>query len=96
MAAPHVVGAIAVIQSAAEQRWGRRYSPDQLKAILQESAAPMTKIDALYDFPCPQLAACGGQFGNTTGKPYEPWQVGAGALDLSRTLADLRNPKKSR
>lgn len=96
MAAPHVVGAIAVIQSAAERRWGRRYSPDQVKRVLQASAAPMTKIDALYDFPCPQLAACGSQFGDTTGKPYEPWQVGAGALDVRAALAELKPPKKSR
>ena len=94
MAAPHVVGAIAVIQSAAQQRYGRRLSPAQLKQHLQATAAPMTKIDALYDFPCPELAECGSQFGNTTGKPYAPWQVGAGALDVGRALAELRRPKR--
>ena len=95
MAAPHVVGAIAVLQSAAEQRYGRRLSPTQVKLALQAAAAPMTKIDALYDFPCPELAACGSQFGNTTGLPYEPWQVGAGALDVRRLLEQLRKPKRN-
>ena len=94
MAAPHVVGAIAVVQSAAQQRFRSRLSPDDVKRLLQETAQPMTKIDALYDFPCPQLAACGSQFGNTTGKPYEPWQVGAGALDVRRALDGLRRPKR--
>ena len=98
MAAPHVTGAIAVIQDAAESKLGRRLTPDEVKGLLVRTAAPMTQIDALWDFPCGDLTPCGGKFTGTTGRAYEPWQVGAGALDLRAALAavgDLpRKPKK--
>ena len=86
MAAPHVAGAIAVIQGAALKRTHKLMTPRQVKRVLEQTAVGMTKIDALYDFPCPDLFPCGSQFGNTTGLPYERWQVGAGALDLSQAL----------
>jgi serine protease AprX len=89
MAAPHVVGAIAVIQSAAVAKNGKRLPLRKLREVLLQATAPMTKLDALYDGPCPYLTPCGSQFGNTTGEPYQPWQVGAGALDLSRVLRKL-------
>ena len=89
MAAPHVVGAIAVIQSAAVAKNGKRLPLRKLRTVLADATAPMTKLDALYDGPCPYLVECGAQFGNTTGLPYEPWQVGAGALDLSRAVKGI-------
>jgi serine protease AprX len=90
MAAPHVVGAIAVIQSAARQRLGHLLTPDEVKQLLADSAAPMTARDGMYDYPyCPLLFACGGAFPSLTGKPYEPWQVGAGYLDVAAALTEL-------
>ncbi|MDX6665089.1 MAG: serine protease AprX, partial [Solirubrobacteraceae bacterium] len=87
MAAPHVVGAIAVIQSAAKQRLGRLLAPDAVKALLAETAVPMTARDGIYDYPyCPLLFACGADFPSLTGKPYESWQVGAGYLDVAAAV----------
>jgi serine protease AprX len=103
MAAPHVTGAIAVLQDAADSRLGRRLTPDEVKQVLVATAAPMTKVDALWDFPCGNaFLACGGPFPGTTGKPYEPWQVGAGALDLREAVSAVlstppgKKPKKPR
>jgi serine protease AprX len=86
MAAPHVTGAIAVMQDAAQARLGRRLMPDEVKALLVRTAAPLTGIDALWDFPCGDLLPCGSDIAGTTMKPYEHWQVGAGALDLHAAL----------
>ncbi|MDQ3739944.1 MAG: S8 family serine peptidase [Actinomycetota bacterium] len=86
MAAPHVTGAIAVIQDAAEARLTRRLSPDEVKALLARTATRLTKYDALWDFPCGDLFPCGSDLGGTTMKGYERWQVGAGALNLGAAL----------
>jgi serine protease AprX len=98
MAAPHVTGAIAVIQDAAEAHLRRRLEPGEVKALLVRTAAPMTKVDALWDFPCGDFIPCGSDFPGTTFAAYAPWQVGAGALDVAAAVAavpDLpRKPKK--
>ncbi|HEX8206366.1 MAG TPA: S8 family serine peptidase [Solirubrobacteraceae bacterium] len=98
MAAPHVTGAIAVVQDAAQTEIGRRLTPDEVKALLVRTAAAMTKVDALWEFPCGDLVPCGSDFTGTTFRPYERWQVGAGALDIRAALAQVpglpRKPKK--
>ncbi|HEV2786781.1 MAG TPA: S8 family serine peptidase, partial [Solirubrobacteraceae bacterium] len=86
MAAPHVAGAIAVIQDAAQARMRRRLSPDEVKALLVRTAEPLTKHDALWDFPCGDLIPCGSDIAGTTMRSYERWQVGAGALDVGAAL----------
>ena len=89
MSAPHVTGAIAVIQDAARTQTGSRLTPDQVKQLLVQSAAPMTKHDGLWDWPCgsaPIFIDCGDDVSGTTGTGYAPWQVGAGALDLGAAL----------
>ena len=83
MAAPHVTGAIAVLQGAAKARLGRRLTPDELEAALTGSAVRMSKRDRLYDFPCGgPLVPCGTDTVGTTDAPYAKWQIGAGALDI--------------
>lgn len=96
MAAPHVTGAIAVIQSAAQARLGRRLSPDEVKSLLAGSADPMTKIDGLWDWPCGTEAfvACGTDVAGTTAQPYADWQVGAGALDVGNALDAIAATKR--
>ena len=71
MAAPHVAGAIAVIQSAARARLGRLLTPDEVRSVLTSSADPMTKTDSLWDWPCGTtlFQPCGGPIDGTTGKP---------------------------
>ena len=88
MASPHVTGAIAVIQDAAVSSGRGRLTPDQVKQLLVQTAAPMTKVDGWWDFPCdsPIFVKCGGDVRGTTGAPYAAWQVGAGALDLGAAL----------
>jgi serine protease AprX len=90
MAAPMVTGAIAVVQSRAAAEVGRRLTPDELKALLASTAAPMTKADGFWDYPCGAIALfvdCGADVNGTTGQPYASWQVGAGALDIQAALA---------
>jgi serine protease AprX len=98
MAAPHVTGAIAVLQDAAQTLWNRRLTPNQVKELLAGTAAPMTKTDGWWDFPCdsPLFVACGDDVDGTTGAPYAAWQVGAGALDLNAALSAItaKAPKK--
>ena len=90
MAAPHVVGAIAVIQSAAKERLGRLLTPDEVKELLADTAVPMTGEDRMYDWPfCPDLQSCGTIVAGMTGKAYAPWQVGAGHLDVSAAVAEV-------
>jgi serine protease AprX len=105
MAAPHVTGAIAVIQDAASAKLGRRLTPDEVKTLLTRTAAPMTKVDGLWDWPCgstPLFIDCGTDVDGTTGQPYAPWQVGAGALDVGAALEGVssftraKKPKKPR
>jgi hypothetical protein len=87
LAAPHVVGAIAVIDSAAKKALGRVLTPDEVKALLAETAMPMTGRDLIYDWPfCPDLGACGTVVTGLTGKPYAKWQVGAGYLDVDAAV----------
>ncbi|HEX2085990.1 MAG TPA: S8 family serine peptidase, partial [Solirubrobacteraceae bacterium] len=89
MAAPHVTGAIAVIQDAAMAKLGARLAPDQVKKLLVQTAVPMTKPDGLWDWPCgsaPIFIDCGTDVDGTTGTTLAPWQVGAGALHLGHAL----------
>lgn len=93
MAAPHVTGAIAVLQSAAKARLKRLLTPDEVKDALVRAAAPMTAKDGLWDFPCdtgPFAIGCGDKVAGTTGAAYEPWQVGAGQLDVGAAIAGLQ------
>jgi subtilisin family serine protease len=91
MSAPHVTGAIAVVQSAAQARLGRTLWPDEVRDLLVRTAAPMTGTDALWDFPCgePLFVGCGADLNGTTGEPYAAWQVGAGALHVGAALDAL-------
>ena len=90
MAAPHVAGAVAVVQSKALGTLGRRLSPAEVRDVLVRSAAPMAKNDSFYDWPCGEAyypATCPIEdFGGTTDQPYASWQVGAGALDIRAAL----------
>lgn len=98
MSAPHVTGAIAVVQSAAKARLGRTLSPDEVKALLTRTAEPMTQIDGLWDWPCGTAGFidCGSDVSGTTAKPYEPWQVGAGALDVGAALDAIAAMKRKK
>jgi subtilisin family serine protease len=89
MASPHVAGAIAVLQSYAKAKLGRTLTPDEVKQVLAASAAPMTKADLFWDWPCgqPLFVKCGEKLADMTGKPYARWQVGAGALDVTAAMA---------
>jgi len=93
MSAPHVAGAIAVLQSKAQAVLGRTLTPAEVREILVTTAAPMTKPDVFYNWPCdePFFVACGSRIDDggpvMTGIPYQEWQVGAGALDLAAALA---------
>jgi serine protease AprX len=89
MAAPHVTGAIAVIQQAAVAQLGTRLSPDEVKALLEQTAAPLTKVDGYWDWPCPDVIACGSDVDGTTGQVYADWQSGAGALDVDAALSEV-------
>jgi serine protease AprX len=101
MSAPHVTGAIAVVQSAAAQRLGRTLAPGEVKDLLTRTAAPMTQVDGLWDWPCGTagFVECGADVAGTTAKPYAPWQVGAGALDVGAALdavAAIKTKRKKR
>ena len=92
MAAPHVAGGVAVLQSYAKAKLGRPLTPDEVKQVLVASAAPMTKKDLLWDWPCGSndliFVGCGTtKADGMTGQPYVDWQVGAGAMDLSAAMA---------
>lgn len=91
MAAPMVAGAVAVVQSAAQARLGRRLSPAEVKTLLADTAAPMTKPDGFWDWPCGSalFVECGADVDGTTATTYAPWQVGAGALDVDAALAAI-------
>jgi serine protease AprX len=90
MPAPHVVGAIAVIDSAAKAKLGRVLTPDEVKDLLAKTAVKMTGKDLMYDWPfCPDFGACGTVQTGMTGKPYAKWQVGAGYLDVEAAVAKV-------
>jgi serine protease AprX len=94
MASPHVVGAVAILQSAAKAMLGRLLSPDEVKTLLVQGAQPMPGTDGQYDnCGVPGVpgyeSPCGGKAPNTTGKPYAAWQVGAGYLDVAGSLRAL-------
>ena len=92
MASPHVAGGVAVLQSYAKAKLGRLLTPDEAKQVLVASAVPMPKKDLLWDWPCGSndliFVGCGErQADGQTGLPYQDWQVGAGALDLTAAMA---------
>ncbi|MEX2458530.1 MAG: S8 family serine peptidase [Actinomycetota bacterium] len=104
MAAPHVTGAIAVIQSAALRFLRRLLSPDEVKAVLVGSASPMTEKDGWYDWPCGIdltivfYPPCGTSrvedpetWPEYSGTPYEEYQVGAGYLNLAAAIRFVRD-----
>ena len=94
MAAPHVAGAVAVIQSKARAAIGRRLTPDEVRQVLVESATPMTGRDGLWDWPCgslPLFVECGERTAGTTGQPYARWQVGAGYLNVAGALSRVES-----
>jgi hypothetical protein len=73
-----------------------RLTPDEVKALLVQTASPMTKVDGWWDFPCgtPVFVECGGDVNGTTGAAYAPWQVGAGAMNLGAALDALAGKTK--
>ena len=88
MAAPHVAGAIAVLQQKARATKGSYLTPAEVKSLLVQSAEPMGKADMVWDWPCgAPLPAC-GSFATAamTQHPYEDWQAGAGGLNIRRAL----------
>ncbi|MCA1727330.1 MAG: S8 family serine peptidase, partial [Actinobacteria bacterium] len=93
-AAPHVTGAVAVIQQVAKAHLGRLLSPDEVKKVLMASAAPMTGTDGFWDFPCgtPVTIDCGTSVKNDdrwtdlSGEVYQPYHVGAGYLSVARAI----------
>jgi serine protease AprX len=92
MASPHVAGGAAVLQSYAKAKLGRLLTPDEVKQVLVASAQAMTKKDLLWDWPCGSndliFVGCGEvQADGQTGLPYQDWQVGAGAMDLTAAMA---------
>ena len=95
MAAPHVAGAVAVIQGYAKTKLGRLLTPDEVKQVLVSSASPMTTKDVLWDWPCgsaPIFVGCGETTNGApdlTGQLYQDWQVGAGALNVTAALAQV-------
>jgi hypothetical protein len=94
-----VTGAIAVVQSRAAALLGRQLTPDEVKALLAGTAAPMTKPDGFWDYPCgaiPLFVDCGADVNGTTGQPYASWQVGAGALDVQAALAAVTKKRFKR
>jgi serine protease AprX len=88
MASPHVAGAVAVIQSAAQAKVGRRLTPAEVRQVLIDSATPMTGVDGMWDWPCgsPLFVDCGTQIDGTTSQPYARWQVGAGYLNVAGAI----------
>ncbi len=107
MAAPHLTGAVAVVQSAAKARIGRLLTPAEVETVMTESAQPMTGTDGLWDFPCDDVfIPCGSADPGSgfTGQPYAKWQVGAGYLDVAAAVAAIqampaarrRRPRRNR
>jgi serine protease AprX len=93
MASPHVAGAVAVIQSAAQGKLGRQLTPAEVERVITEGAAPMQGTDGSYDFcewPVPPFdeSECGLQEPGDgwTGTAYEEWQVGAGFLNVAGAI----------
>lgn len=90
MAAPHVAGAVAVLQTQAQAKLGRRLTPAEVRQALIDSATPMTNKDGFFTWSCtnpPPFRQCGDTLnGRLTGKPYERWQVGAGYLNVAAAL----------
>ena len=104
MAAPHVTGAIAVIQSAAKRFLRRLLTPEEVKQVLVGSASPMTEDDGWHDFPCGVdltvvfYPPCGSDrvsepetFPEYTGTTYQPYQVGAGYLNVAAAIRRVRD-----
>jgi subtilisin family serine protease len=95
MSAPHIAGAIAVVQSKALSVLGRQLTPAEVREVLTSAAAPMTKPDLMYNWPCGEdfFVDCGTRLESDgfvmTGQPYEDWHVGSGALDLQAALAQI-------
>jgi serine protease AprX len=89
LAAPHVSGAITLLQSAARTKLGRYLTPDEVKRVLVEGAAPMTKPWSEPP-PCDTVTELTGicPVGPQTGH-FAPWEVGAGYLDVPGALRAL-------
>jgi subtilisin family serine protease len=92
MASPMVAGGVAVLQSKARAKLGRRLTPDEVRSLLVSAAAPMGKRDGFWDWPCGTtdlFVDCGADVNGTTGTRYASWQVGAGALNLRGALGRI-------
>jgi hypothetical protein len=114
MAAPHVAGAIALLQSAARRELGRDLTPAEVKRVLVAGAAPMTRpfaeqggcdyLDGVVTGCDPGTChavseALGCEWEDRPRRPYAPWQVGAGYLDVPgalRALHALARPAQER
>ena len=89
MASPHGAGAAAIVQSKAKVALGRYLTPDEVKRVLAETAAPMVKPDFFFDFPCgqPGFVGCGTtELDGQSGEAYQPYQVGTGYLNMPAAL----------
>ena len=106
MSAPHIAGAIAVLQSKALAVLGRQLTPTEVRAVLTATAAPMNKPDLMYNWPCGEsfFVACGTQLDSggivMTCQPYQDLHVGAGdwtsRLPSRRSTPWRRSPRSRR
>jgi serine protease AprX len=99
MASPHVAGAVAVVQQAAQVKLGRALTPAEVRTVLTTSATPMTNKDGFWEFPCGQVfypVACGEPLSESeyTGQTYERWHVGAGMLNVAAAVDAVGRLKK--
>lgn len=85
-AAPHVSGAIALLQTAARARLGRFLTADEVKAVLVEGATPMVRPFS-ESSTCGLIAQAAGMCPpQTPGTAFASWQVGAGYLSVPGAL----------
>lgn len=101
MAAPHVTGTIAVLQSAARAKLGRRLTPIEVKRVLVDGAAPMTDPAGVAPACTPEREITTGCSEGTCsvtgtcrpalkkGVPYERWEAGAGYVDVRGALREI-------
>lgn len=76
MASPHVAGAVAVLRQA-----NPALTPEQLRKVLQVTAAPVTAVD---------------DSGDPTGELAPFWEVGYGRVDLAAAVSLARSSQQLR
>ena len=102
MAAPHVAGTIALLQSAARAKLGRRLTPAEVKRALVDGATPMTApAGVVAECTLEREVTAGCSKGGTCsvvgacrptprkGEPYPSWEAGAGYLDVRGALREI-------